>query len=104
MVIAAALALLAAVQAAPVPSTTPSRGIFKAEDAVRRKPWTALAVIAFAALAGATVFGGGSYSRDHTRCWSMQPHQAQHRRRRWSQRLRAPPRQPPRPNASSRRT
>ena len=66
VVIAAALALLAAVQAAPVPSTTPSRGIFKAEDAVRRKPWTALAVIAFAALAGATVFGGGSESRDHT--------------------------------------
>ena len=66
VVIAAALALLAAVQAAPVPSTTPSRGIFKAEDAVRRKPWTALAVIAFAALAGAAVFGGGSESRDHT--------------------------------------
>ena len=66
VVIAAALALLAAVQAAPVPSTTPSRGIFKAEDAVRRKPWTALAVIAFAALVGAAVFGGGSESRDHT--------------------------------------
>ena len=66
VLIAAALGLLAAVQAAPVPSTTPSRGIFKAEDAVRRKPWTALAVIAFAALAGATVFGGGSESRDHT--------------------------------------
>jgi hypothetical protein len=61
-----AAALLAAVQAAPVPSTMPSRGIFKAEDAVRRKPWTALAVIAFAALAGAAVFGGGSESRDHT--------------------------------------
>ena len=66
VVIAAALALLAAVQAAPVPSTTPSRGIFKAEDAVRRKPWTTLAVIAFAALAGAVVFGGGGESRDHT--------------------------------------
>ena len=66
VVIAAALALLAAVQAAPVPSTTPSRGIFKAEDAVRRKLWTALAVIAFAALAGAAVFGGGGESRDHT--------------------------------------
>jgi hypothetical protein len=55
-----AAALLAAVEAAPV-STTPSR----AEDAVRRKPWTTLAVIAFAALAGAVVFGGGE-SRDHT--------------------------------------
>ena len=64
VVIAAALALLAAVQAAPVPSTTPSRGIFKAEDAVRRKLWTTLAVIAFAALAGAVVFGGGRESRD----------------------------------------
>ena len=61
-----AAALLAAVEAAPVPSTTPSRGIFKAEDAVRRKPWTTLAVIAFAALAGAVVFGGGGESRDHT--------------------------------------
>ena len=61
-----AAALLAAVEAAPVPSTTPSRGIFKAEDAVRRKPWTTLAVIAFAALAGAVVFGGGAESRDHT--------------------------------------
>jgi hypothetical protein len=60
VVIAAALALLAAVQAAPVPSTMPSR------------------------------------------CWSMQPYQA--RRRWWSQRLRAPPRQPPRPNASQRQT
>ena len=59
-----AAALLAAVEAAPVPSTTPSRGIFKAEDAVRRKPWTTLAVIAFAALAGAVVFGGGRESRD----------------------------------------
>jgi hypothetical protein len=56
-----AAALLAAVEAAPV-STTPSR----AEDAVRRKPWTTLAVIAFAALAGAVVFGGGGESRDHT--------------------------------------
>jgi len=55
-----AAALLAAVEAAPV-STTPSR----AEDAVRRKPWTTLAVIASAALAGAVVFGGGE-SRDHT--------------------------------------
>ena len=60
-----AAALLAAVEAASVPSTTPSRGIFKAEDAARRKPWTTLAVIAFAALAGAVVFGGGE-SRDHT--------------------------------------
>jgi len=30
----------------------------------RRKPWTTLAVIAFAALAGAVVFGGGRESRD----------------------------------------
>jgi len=60
-----AAALLAAVEAGPVPSTTPSRGIFKAEDAVRRKPWTTLAVIAFAALAGTVVFGGGGESRDH---------------------------------------
>ena len=76
MVIAAAL--LAAVEAAPVPSTTPSRGIFKAEDAVRRKPWTTLAVIAFAALAGAVVFGGGGKSREpHVAgAPSMQPYQA----------------------------
>ena len=68
-----AAALLAAVEAAPVPSTTPSRGIFKAEDAVRRKPWTALAVIAFAALAGAVVFGGGGESRDHTSASAVEP-------------------------------
>jgi hypothetical protein len=59
-----AAALLAAVEAAPVPSTTPSRSILRAEDAVRRKLWTTLAVIAFAALAGAAVFGGGRESRD----------------------------------------
>src|SRR5262245_21432794 len=51
-----ALALLAAV-AAPVRSTTPSRSF-------RRKPWTTLAVIAFAAIAGAVVFGGGRESRN----------------------------------------
>jgi hypothetical protein len=61
-----AAALLAAVEAAPVPSTTPSRGILRAEDAVRRKLWTTLAVIAFAALAGAVVFGGGRESRHDT--------------------------------------
>jgi hypothetical protein len=53
-----AAALLAAVEVATVRSTTPSRSF-------RRKPWTTLAVIAFAALAGAVVFGGGRESRDH---------------------------------------
>ena len=52
-----AAALLAAVEAASVRSTTPSRSF-------RRKPWTTLAVIAFAALAGVVVFGGGRESRD----------------------------------------
>ena len=52
-----AAALLAAVEAVSVRSTTPSRSF-------RRKPWTTLAVIAFAALAGAVVFGGGRESRD----------------------------------------
>jgi hypothetical protein len=52
-----AAALLAAVEAVPVRSTSPSRSF-------RRKPWTMLAVIAFAALAGAVVFGGGRDSRD----------------------------------------
>ena len=47
-----AAALLAAVEAASVRSTTPSRSF-------RRKLWTTLAVIAFAALAGAVFFGGG---------------------------------------------
>jgi hypothetical protein len=52
-----AAALLAAVEAVSVRSTMPSRSF-------RRKPWTTLAVIAFAALAGAVVFGGGRESRD----------------------------------------
>jgi type IV secretory pathway VirB10-like protein len=52
-----AAALLAAVEAASVRSTTPSRSF-------RRKLWTTLAVIAFAALAGAVLFGGGRESRD----------------------------------------
>jgi hypothetical protein len=53
-----ALALLAAVEAAsPVRSTTPSYSF-------RRKPWTTLAVIAFAALTIAVVFGGGRASRN----------------------------------------
>jgi hypothetical protein len=52
-----AAALLAAAEAVSVRSTTPSRSF-------RRKPWTTLAVIAFAALAGAVVFGGGRESRD----------------------------------------
>ena len=52
-----AAALLVAVEVASVRSTTPSRSF-------RRKPWTTLAVIAFAALAGAIVFGGGGESRD----------------------------------------
>jgi len=52
-----AAALLAAVEAVSVRSTMPSRSC-------RRKPWTTLAVIAFAALAGAVVFGGGRESRD----------------------------------------
>jgi len=57
--VTAAALLVAAVEAASVRSTTPSRSF-------RRKPWTTLAVIAFAALAGAVVFGGGGESRDHT--------------------------------------
>ena len=52
-----AAALLAAVEAASVRSTTPSRSF-------RRKRWTTLAVIAFAALAGAVVLGGGREARD----------------------------------------
>ena len=52
-----AAALLAAVEVASVRSTTPSRSF-------RRKLWTTLAVIAFAALAGAVVFGGSRESRD----------------------------------------
>jgi hypothetical protein len=52
-----AVALLAAVEAAPVRSTTPSRSF-------RRKLWTTITVFAFAALAGAVVFGGGRESRD----------------------------------------
>ena len=54
-----AAALLAAVEAASVRSTTLSRSF-------RRKLWTTLAVIAFAALAAAVVFGGGRESRDDT--------------------------------------
>jgi hypothetical protein len=42
---------------ASVRSTTPSRSF-------RRKLWTTLAVIAFATLAGAVVFGGSRESRD----------------------------------------
>ena len=55
--VTAAALLVAAVEAASVRSTTPSRSF-------RRKPWTTLAVIAFAALAGVVVFGGGRESRD----------------------------------------
>jgi hypothetical protein len=52
-----AAALLAAIEAASVRSTTPSRSI-------RRKVWTILAVLAFTTLLGAVVFGGGRESRD----------------------------------------
>jgi hypothetical protein len=52
-----AAALLAALEVASVRSTTPSRSF-------RRKLWTTLAVIAFATLAGAVVFGGSRESRD----------------------------------------
>jgi hypothetical protein len=52
-----AAALLAAIEVASVRSTTPSRSF-------RRKLWTTLAVIAFATLAGAVVFGGSRESRD----------------------------------------
>ena len=55
--VTAAALLVAAVEAASVRSTTPSRSF-------RRKPWTTLAVIAFAALAGVVVFGGGRESQD----------------------------------------
>ena len=69
---------------------------------VRRKPWTTLAVIAFAALAGAVVFGGGGESRVAPLLRSMQPYQG--RRRWWRQRLRGLPGRRPRPNASPRQT
>ena len=52
-----AAALLAAVEVASVRSTTPPRNL-------RSKLWTTLAVIAFAALVGAVLFGGGRESRD----------------------------------------
>jgi hypothetical protein len=52
----AAAALLAAIEVASVRSSTPSRSF-------RRKLWTTLAVIAFATLAGAAVFGGGREQR-----------------------------------------
>ena len=52
-----AAALLAALEVASVRSTTPSRSF-------RRKLWTTLAVIAFATLAGAVVFGGSREFRD----------------------------------------
>jgi type IV secretory pathway VirB10-like protein len=55
--VTAAALLVAAVEAASVRSTPPSRSF-------RRKPWTTLAVIAFAALAGAVIFGCGRESRD----------------------------------------
>ena len=51
-----AAALLAAVEVASVRASTPSRSF-------RRKLWTTLAVIAFATLAGAVVFGGSRESR-----------------------------------------
>jgi hypothetical protein len=56
--VTAAALLVAAVEAASVRSTTPPSRSF------RRKPWTTLAVIAFAALAGAVVFGSGRESPD----------------------------------------
>ena len=67
-----AAALLAAVAAAPVRSTTqraaPSIaskfGHFFPSHSFRRKLWTTLVVAAFAVLAGAVVFGGGRESRD----------------------------------------
>src|SRR5262249_53932208 len=64
-----AAALLAAVAAAPVRSTTqraaPSiASKFCPSHSFRRKLWTTLAVVAFAVLAGAVVFGGGRESRD----------------------------------------
>ena len=64
--VTAAALLVAAVEAASVRSTTPSRSF-------RRKPWTTLAVIAFAALAGAVVFGGGRESRDEAALLSVAP-------------------------------
>jgi hypothetical protein len=65
-----AAALLAAVEAAPVRSKTPSQSF-------RRKPWTTLAVIAFAALTIALVFGGGRESRDDAALLSTPANAAQ---------------------------
>src|SRR5262249_48354020 len=67
-----AAALLAAVAATPVRSTTQRAakstasgfGYFYPSRNFRRKLWTTLAVIAFVAFAGAVVFGGGRESRD----------------------------------------
>ena len=67
-----AAALLAVVRAAPVrpttqraePSTASKFGYFCPSRSLRRKLWTTLAVIAFAALAGAVVSGGGREPRD----------------------------------------
>jgi hypothetical protein len=67
-----AAALLAAVEATTVrsttqgaaPSTASKFGHFCPSHSFRRKLWTTLAVVAFAVLAGAVVFGGGRESRD----------------------------------------
>jgi hypothetical protein len=67
-----AAVLLAAVEAAPVrstrqraaPSTGSTFGYFCPSRSFRRKLFTTFAVIAFAAFAGAVVFGGGHKSRD----------------------------------------
>ena len=72
-----AAALLAAVAAAPVRSTTqraaPSiASKFCPSHSFRRKLWTTLAVVAFAVLAGAVVFGGGRESRDEA-AWLIAP-------------------------------
>jgi len=53
-----AAALLAAIEVVSARSAAPPRSF-------RRKLWTTLAVIAFATLAGAVVFGGGREAREH---------------------------------------
>ena len=96
-----AAALLAAVEAAPVPSTTPSRGSSRPKmrsvaSRGRRSPSSP------SPRSPARSSSAAAASPGTTRCRSMQPYQA--RRRWWSERLRGLPGRRPRPNASQRQT